>query len=175
MVLIGDVDVVPGPHVIADPYLQVTDNAASLADQAAVTDGDHGIGDHRLAWHHARRQRDLRTEQRSLADVDELLVEERVRREANHTVAPESPESLASPSVRPDGPEFDRQFPSSMYTFASSTLEPGHGSPPRGFGHHIAFEHERNVRALVQRDREPLRSTGPRLRYGNAAAADREQ
>ena len=43
VVLVGDVDVVAGPHVVADLDREVADDAAALADQAAIADPHHRV------------------------------------------------------------------------------------------------------------------------------------
>src|SRR4029078_7487324 len=42
--LVGDVDVVAGPDVVPDLDREVPDDAAPLADQAAVADPHHPVG-----------------------------------------------------------------------------------------------------------------------------------
>ena len=56
VVLVRDVDVVAGPDVVADLDRQVPDDAAPLADQAAITDRHHAIRQAALPGHHAGRQ-----------------------------------------------------------------------------------------------------------------------
>ena len=51
MVLVGDVDVVAGPHVVVDLDRQVADDPAAPTDQAARADAD-GIGHAHLTGHH---------------------------------------------------------------------------------------------------------------------------
>ncbi len=41
MVLVGDVDVVTGPHIVADLDRQVPDDARPAADEASIPDADH--------------------------------------------------------------------------------------------------------------------------------------
>ena len=65
VVLVGDVDVVAGPHVVPDLDRQVADDAAAAPDQAAVADAHHRVGDAPLARHHPRRQRDVRPDHRA--------------------------------------------------------------------------------------------------------------
>ncbi len=143
VVLIGDVDVVTGPHVVADHDLQVADDATPLADQASVTDRDHRIAHHLLARHHARRQGDLRSEHRALADVDVLLVEQRVRWEADHTARAETSEAFAAARVGTDRSEFDRRLPRQDHAVAGRALDPGAQPLQRSVGERRSFEHER--------------------------------
>ena len=95
VVLIGDVDVVAGPHVVADVDAEVADDATALADQASIADAHDRIGEARLARHHAGRERDLRADHRALADVDVPLVEDGVVREADDAARTEAAELLA--------------------------------------------------------------------------------
>jgi dinuclear metal center YbgI/SA1388 family protein len=55
VVLIGDVHVVAGPHVIADDDLQMADDATPLADQASITHGDHRVAHHPLPFRPVER------------------------------------------------------------------------------------------------------------------------
>ena len=65
VVLVGDVHVVAGPHVVVDLDRQVADDPAAPTDQAAVADAHDGIGDALLTGHHPGRQRDLRPDHRA--------------------------------------------------------------------------------------------------------------
>ena len=47
MVLVGDVDVMPGPHVVADLDREVSDDAAAPPDEAAIADRTTGSVRHR--------------------------------------------------------------------------------------------------------------------------------
>ena len=108
MVLVGDVDVVAGPHVVADLDRQVADDAAPPADQAAVADAHDRVGDALLA--RAPCPADSDTCGPMIvpgADADVALVDERRRREADHAAVAERTEAPAAPRPRPDRPELD--------------------------------------------------------------------
>ena len=65
VVHVGDVDVVAGPHVVADLDRQVPDDAAAGADQAAIADGDDAGRQVGLVQHPAGRQRDAGVDHRA--------------------------------------------------------------------------------------------------------------
>ena len=92
VVLVGDVHVVARPDVVADLDRQVADDAAPLADEAAVADRDHRVAHRDLTGDHPGRQAHVRADQRALPDVDVLLVEDRDRREADDAALAEPAE-----------------------------------------------------------------------------------
>ena len=122
VVLVGDVDVVARPHVVADLDRQVADDPAAAPDQAAVADAHDGVGHALLAGHHARRQRHVGPDQRAGADVDVALVDEGRRREADHAAVAERAEALAPSRVRADRAELLDLLPRAVHDLAGGPL-----------------------------------------------------
>ena len=85
MVLIGDVDVMSGPHVVADVDSQMTDDSATAADEASITDANHRIRHTFLTRNHASRKGNVRADHRVTADLDLGLVEDRCVWKADDT------------------------------------------------------------------------------------------
>jgi hypothetical protein len=141
VILIGDVDMMAGPNVIADLDSQVTDDATPFTNEAPVADADDRISDHLLAGDHAGRKGDLRPKHRAFADVDVVLVEQRVRRKADHTVLSELAKPFAPAGVRTDRTQLGRDFPATMHGFTRCTLNTRQQSLPQRVGHWVSFEH----------------------------------
>lgn len=102
MVLISDVYVVTRPHVIADFDRKMADYAASLSDEATITDRHHSVGETGLTGHHSRRQRAVRSDHGVASDVHILLVEDRRPRETDDASFPERTETTTPSTVRTD-------------------------------------------------------------------------
>jgi hypothetical protein len=81
VVLVGDVDVGTGVHVVADLEVEMTDDVAAPTDHAAVADADDGIGDHPLSRDHAGGDAHVRPDQGVLPDADPALAEDGAGRE----------------------------------------------------------------------------------------------
>ena len=127
MVLVGHVDVVAGPDVVADLDREVPDDAAALADQAPVADADHRIADAILARHHAGRQRGVRADHRVAPDADVALVEDRVRGEADDAALPELTESPSRRAVRADRRPPGHGVAHAADRLAREVVSPAHG------------------------------------------------
>ena len=108
---VGDVHVVAGEHVVADLHRVMGDDAAALADQHAVTDGDHRRVPDVVAGHDARRQRAVRTDDAPLAQLDVLLAVERSDGEADRGAVAEPPERPGSCAAGTDGRTVREPFP----------------------------------------------------------------
>lgn len=103
MVLIGDVDVRPGVHIVADLHAKVTDDVAASADHAPVTDSYHRISDHPLPWHHPSRQADPGANEGVVADLNPPLAELGSGRERNTATSAEAAEPSRPPVLGSQG------------------------------------------------------------------------
>jgi hypothetical protein len=97
MVLVRDVDVRSGVHVVPDLEVEVSDDVAATADHAAVTDPHHRVRDHLLARNHPGRDADVGADQRVLADSDPTLAEDCTDREGQTAALPEEAEPAGQP------------------------------------------------------------------------------
>jgi hypothetical protein len=96
VILISDVHVVSRPHIVTDFNTEVADDSTAATDQAPVADSDHWISNAFLAWHHAGRQRNIRTDQCVRTDVDVLLIEDCGRLPHDETSFAERTKPLAT-------------------------------------------------------------------------------
>jgi hypothetical protein len=101
MVLVRDVDVRTGVHVIPDLEVEVPDDVAATTDHAPVTDAHHWIRDHLLARHHPGRDADVGADQRVFADSDPALAEDGTDREGQAAAVTEEAELPGEPVTRP--------------------------------------------------------------------------
>jgi hypothetical protein len=110
-ILIGDVDVVAGPDVVADLDAFVADDPDALAQRAAVPDRDDRVAAHAHLRRHARADARERPDRRARADLDPLLAEDDGRRERDHRAVAEARE-LPRPTVTgADRAQADRAVP----------------------------------------------------------------
>jgi len=100
VVLVGDVDVVPGPYVVADRDGKVTHDSAVATDQATVPDRHHRRGEALLARHHSCRQRHTGSDEGVATDGDVALVEDRRGRPHDETSLAEGGEPAGTPVTR---------------------------------------------------------------------------
>jgi hypothetical protein len=130
-----------GPHVVSDLDREVPDDAAAPPDQAAVADDDRPVAQALLAGHHPGRERHVRADDGAGPDVDEPLVHERGRREADHAARTERAEPPAPPAVRSDRAELDRAVPRPPDRLTGGELQPtpnavdDRGRPPLPMQH----------------------------------------
>ena len=104
VVLVGDVDVRAGEHVVPDDQRLVGHEVTAPADHAAVPDAQHGDGAEILAGNHPGRQGHQGADQRTRADRDRPLAEHRPGREGRHRSGAERGEPPAGRGVRRDHP-----------------------------------------------------------------------
>ena len=143
MVLVGDVDVVAGPDVVADLDREVADDATPLADQAAVADATTRSDRHRWPGTMPADRRDLRPDHRAGPDVDVALVDDRGRREADDAALAEGAEAPAPAAVGADGAELDHAVPCPAHQLAGRPAWPHPAAvDDRGVGPH-PLEHGR--------------------------------
>jgi hypothetical protein len=81
VVLVGDVDVRAGPHVVFQGDRLVRDDVAAPADHAAVADREQGQPPEVLAGQGARAQRDKLADERAHPDLYPVLAEDGAGRE----------------------------------------------------------------------------------------------
>src|SRR5262249_51029947 len=143
VVLVGDVDAMAGPDVVADLDRQVPDDPAAPADEAAIADPHDWVGDAHLARDHPRRERHVGTDQRAGADVDVALVDQRGRREADPAALADRPEPPAAPRPRPDRTELLDLLPRPVDDLAGRPLDARRGAVPRRVGDWGTLEHGR--------------------------------
>jgi hypothetical protein len=103
VVLIGDVHVGTGVHVVADLEIEMTDDVAAASDHAPVTDTHHRIGDHALPRHHARRNAHMGTDQRVATDPDPLFPEDGPGRKGQAAAVAERTEPVGQHLAGTDG------------------------------------------------------------------------
>ena len=100
VILVGDVDVVTRPDVIANIDTEMTDDSAPSSDQTPVTDSHNRISDAFLAGRHTCTQRYSRADHCGLTYLYVALVVDGVRRETNDAPSTETAEFLAAPIGR---------------------------------------------------------------------------
>jgi hypothetical protein len=83
VVLVGDVDIRPGPDIVADLDVLVSHDVAAPADHAAVADAQDRVRAKVVPGQHPGRHRDLLGDQRVRADRDPLFAEDRPEREGH--------------------------------------------------------------------------------------------
>jgi hypothetical protein len=94
MILVGDVDVRPGEHVVADDERVMRDDMTAPADHAPVADLEYRRGPEILAGHHPGREGDERADEGAGSDRDRAFPEHGPRRERDHRAAAERGEPL---------------------------------------------------------------------------------
>ena len=141
VILISDVDMVSSPHVVADLDPQVANNPTPLANEAPVADADDRVRDHFLAGHHAGRKGGLGPNHRAFADVDVLLVKERVWRETDDAVLSELAKPFAPACVGTYRTQLGSELPAAVYGFARCALDTCQQSLSQGVGYWVSFEH----------------------------------
>ena len=102
MILVRDVNVMPSPHVIADFNAEVTNYPASPSDETTVPNAHYWIRDAFLPRGHSCTKADPGTNHRPRADVDVMLVVDRVWGETEDAPLAEAAKFLAPPVVRTD-------------------------------------------------------------------------
>jgi hypothetical protein len=123
VVLVGDVDVMARPDVVADLDREVPDNPAAPPDQASVADPHDGVGEATLARRHPGRQRHVRADDRPVPDVDVALVDDGRRRKADHAAVAEPPEPPAAAAPGPDRPELAHDVPAPEHELTRTPSE----------------------------------------------------
>ena len=104
VVLVGDVHVRSGVHVVTDLQVEMTDDVTAAADHAAVTDPHHRVGDHALARDHAGRDAHVGSDQRVAPDPDPLLPEDGPGRERQAAPVAERTEPVGHHVAGTNGP-----------------------------------------------------------------------
>lgn len=123
MILIGDVDMVTGPNVVADFDIEMSHDAAALSNQAAVTNFNYRVRDALLPRNHSGGKSDMGPDHGARSNVNELFVEQRVGGKANDAVLAERTKFPAPPAVRPDRGTFNGCFPTPVHKLAGGPLE----------------------------------------------------
>jgi pantoate--beta-alanine ligase len=141
VVLIGDVDVMARPHIVSDHDLEVPDDATALPDETAVTDPHDSIVQTLLTRDHPGGQSGLRADHGVPTDVDELLVEDRVEREADDAPLAERSEPSPACVVGAHGTEFAQRLPSTPDAFTGETTRTVDHSSNSGVGGTIPVQH----------------------------------
>jgi hypothetical protein len=80
---------VTGPHIIANLDGKVPDNSTPLANEATVANGHDAFRNALLTRNHPGRQGALGTNHGVATYMDEVLIENCVRRKTNHTLLAE--------------------------------------------------------------------------------------
>ena len=152
VVLVGDVDVRAGEHVVPDHQRVVRDDVTAPADHATVPDLQHRHQAEVLARHHPGRQGHEGADERVLADRDPAFPEDRTGREGRHRAAAERGEPLPGRGIGSHCPGPLHRLPPPVRRPPSQLAEPG----PRHDG--PAFTGPRPKRPA---DRRRRRSRGP--------------
>lgn len=103
VVLIGYVDVMSCPNIVTNLNSKMTDDPAPPPNQTTIANAHHGIGYALLPWHHACTKCHAWPDHGVTADVDVVLVVDRIGRETDDASVPESPELPASMGGWSDG------------------------------------------------------------------------
>ena len=118
MILIGDVDVVTGPDVVADIDLEMAHDAAAFSDQAAIANRYHGVCHALLSRDHSGGQSDIGADHGARSNMNELFVEQRVSGKANDAVLPKRAKFSPTAAVRTDRCTLNGCRPSPMHKLA---------------------------------------------------------
>jgi hypothetical protein len=132
VVRVGDVDVVPGEHVVADGDRFVRDDPAPPSEEHPVTDREHDLAVEHVARRDPAGQRALGSDDDPAADAHVALAEERDGREQDGRVGAERPESPGPAAPRPDGTEPADALPEAEHHVSGP---PGHVERVPGVGH----------------------------------------
>ncbi len=114
MVLIGDVDVVTGPDVVADLDALVADDADALAEHAAVADRDDRFAALVRMDGHPGRDAGKGADRAARADRDATFAEDHRRREGDHAAVAEVIEAPRLAVARPDRADPHDAIPTRM-------------------------------------------------------------
>src|SRR5262245_41013321 len=123
VVLVGDVDVVAGPDVVADLDPFVADDADALAEHAAVTDRDHGISDQSRLCGHAGADAGERADRRAFTDRNAAFAVDHGRRERDETSVAEPVEPLRASMPRAERAVTHHTFPRSLHDLAGESAQ----------------------------------------------------
>src|SRR5260370_1343533 len=136
VVLVGDVDVRAGEHVVLDHQRVVRHDVAAPADHAAVPDPQHRHRAEVLAGHHPRGQGHEGADEGALADRDPAFAEDRTGREGRHRAAAERGEPPPGRGVRGQHAGPLRRLPAPVHRPPPQPPEPGagHQGPSSGPG-----------------------------------------
>jgi hypothetical protein len=102
MILIGDVDVMTRPHIMANINCQVANDSATPSDQTPITDTHNWIGETLLARNHSSGKSNMASDHGVGSNMDVLLIENCRLWKANNAVLTECPEAHSSRCVRSD-------------------------------------------------------------------------
>ena len=99
MVLVGDVYVMTGPHIVTDIDSQMTNYAATTANQATIANTYNRVGQALLPRQHPSRKRHILADHRVISNVYVVLVENGCDGKADNAVDPKAPKLLTPGSI----------------------------------------------------------------------------
>ena len=165
MVLVGDVHIWAGEHIVADHDRVMRHDVAAAADDAPVADPQQRVLPQVLAGNHARAESDLGADHGAGAQRDPALPIQGTRREADHRARTEPGERPPAGGVGGDRPRLAGRPPQPVHQ------PPGKRPPPPGNDAPQAGARRGSIRG--GHDRQRYRATGPTAPVSPAAGPGR--